>query len=496
MLYSFELRILFQGASVPVNLFETLWPHFIALITFSLSIAAAGHAVLYKRDTRAAIAWVGFIWFVPIFGSLLYFLLGINRVHRRARSLRDVRHLLPIYDVNDRIAPNADSIRALGPHLSNLARLVGNVTRYHLLGGNRVVPLPPASAYGRMLQAIENARHSVCLASYIFDNDRAGRMFTASLAAAAARKVQVRVMVDDAGAKYTWPSILGKLRRAKIPTATFLPKLTPWAFAYANLRNHRKIMVVDGAIGFTGGMNIREGHWPEFAPKRPIEDLHFEITGPVVAQMQHAFAEDWLFCKGERLEGEIWFPPLEPVGKVIARGIPDGPDADFENLYTTLMGALSCANTSVRVVTPYFLPNAGLIAALNLAAMRGVQVDILLPQKNNLKLVQWASSAILWQVLERGCRVWLTPPPFDHTKLMVVDDAWTLFGSSNWDPRSLRLNFEFNLECYDPELAIALGKHVQSKISAAQRVTLNDVDSRPLAIRLRDGCARLASPYL
>ena len=148
------------------------------------------------------------------------------------------------------------------------------------------------------------------------------------------------------------------------------------------------------------------------------------------------------------------------------------------------------------VVTPYFLPDASLIAALNVTALRGVQVDIVLPLKNDLALVKWASTALLRQVLERGCRVWLSPPPFDHTKLMLVDELWTLLGSANWDPRSLRLNFEFNVECYDRELASSLTDLVRSKIQQSRPLSLADVDGRGLPSRLRDGVARLFSPYL
>jgi cardiolipin synthase len=150
----------------------------------------------------------------------------------------------------------------------------------------------------------------------------------------------------------------------------------------------------------------------------------------------------------------------------------------------------------VRIVTPYFLPDNGLIASFNVAALRGVAVDILLPRENNLRLVQWASAALLWQVLEHGCRVWSTPPPFDHTKLVLVDGAWALLGSANWDPRSLRLNFELDLECYDRALAASLEELVQSKLKQARPVTLEDVDGRPLAVKLRDGVTRLFSPYL
>jgi cardiolipin synthase len=286
------------------------------------------------------------------------------------------------------------------------------------------------------------------------------------------------------------------LRLAGIPCAQFLPTLIPWRFQYSNLRSHRKILVVDGRIGFTGGINIHAGNCLQRQPRHPVQDAHFRVTGPVVTQFQEAFVDDWAFCTGELLQGEPWFAAVEPEGPVLARGIPDGPDGDFEPLRLTLLGALACARSSILVVTPYFLPDASLIAALNVAALRGVQVDIVLPAENDLALVKWASTALLWQVLERGCRVWLSPPPFDHTKLMLVDELWTLLGSANWDPRSLRLNFEFNVECYDRELASSLTDLVRTRIQQSQPLSLGDVDGRGLPSKLRDGVARLFSPYL
>jgi cardiolipin synthase len=150
----------------------------------------------------------------------------------------------------------------------------------------------------------------------------------------------------------------------------------------------------------------------------------------------------------------------------------------------------------VRVLTPYFVPDAALITALNVAAMRGVQVDIVVPARVNLVLVQWASMATVGQVLERGCRVWLTPAPFDHGKLMVVDGLWTLLGSANWDMRTLRLNFEFNLECYDRPLAAAAEAIIDQRIATARPLSLAEIEGRSLPVRLRDGAARLFSPYL
>ena len=183
----------------------------------------------------------------------------------------------------------------------------------------------------------------------------------------------------------------------------------------------------------------------------------------MVTQLQEVFTDDWLFTTGEALRGDSWFPKTESAGQVLARGVTDGPDENFEKLLWTLLGAISIARYSVRIMTPYFLPDPAVVSALNLAAMRGVQVDIILPARINLPFVLWASRAMWSQVLQHGCRIWLTPPPFDHSKLMLVDGCWVLLGSANWDPRSLRLNFEFNLECYDVELAQRLDRWVETK---------------------------------
>ncbi|GAB4270551.1 MAG: cardiolipin synthase [Deferrisomatales bacterium] len=475
------------------------WPYLIAVLHGAIALGATGHAVLHKRDTRAAIGWAGAIWLAPILGALLYVWLGINRIERRARDLRTKRPRRGPYDgVGAGSAGALD--RALAPagaHLEPLVRLVGEVTRTPLVAGNGITPLIDGDgAYPAMIEAIEAASRSVTLIAYIFANDGAGRRFLEALRGAVARGVEVRVIVDDVGARYGWPSMPRALRKAGVPVARFLSTLIPWRFRYSNLRTHRKILVVDGRIGFTGGMNISEGNCRNRGPRRPIRDLHFRVTGPVVAHLQAAFAEDWAFCTGELLQGERWFPALEPTGSVLARGIADGPDEDFEKLRLTILGAVACARWSILIVTPYFLPDLSLITALNVAALRGVEVDIVLPAENDQRLVKWASTALLGQVLERGCRVWLSPPPFDHTKLMVVDGLWTLFGSANWDPRSLRLNFEFDVECYDRELGALLVEHARAKMNRSRRVHLAEIDGRRLPIQLRDGVARLLSPYL
>ncbi len=459
-------------------------------LTGVLAVWASAHAILHRRDPRAALWWVGVSWFLPIVGPILYYFLGINRIERKAFRLRR-RNPPPRLSSPALLLSRAGDPHTISPrmrHLLPLARLADSVVGRPLLPGNNIEPLIGGeAAYPAMIRAIDEAKESIGLDIYIFNDDRAGRLFIDAMARAVARGVQVRVLVDDVGAGFFWSSVDRELNERKIPVAYFLPKFAPWRVAYMNMRNHRKILTVDGRIGFAGGMNIYENHF---------QDIHFRVEGPVVAQMQEAFREDWYFTTGEVLTGPAWFPELKEAGIVKARGISDGPDEDFEKCRWTILGALANAQESVRLVTPYFVPDAALISGLNVAALSGIQVDIVLPEKNDLVLVQWASQATRWQVLERGCRVWLSPPPFDHSKLLLVDRAWTLFGSSNWDTRSLRLNFEFNIECYDEALANRLETLVDKKISQARRLTLAEVDARPLPQKLRDGFARLFAPHL
>lgn len=476
-----------------------VWHWVVAALTVVLAAMAAGHAVLYKRDSRAAVLWVGFIVLVPLVGAVLYFILGVNRLKRRAVLLRGdlERHSAQTHTPACDLAGLEARLPGETRHLLALARVVESVVSRPLLPGNRVEPLINGDeAYPAMLEAIGSAQQSVALATYIFDRDEVGLAFARALGEAVRRGVAVRVLIDATGTRYSWPSILGVLRRQGIRYARFLPAFPLWRLLAVNLRNHRKLLVADGRVGFTGGMNLRAGHVLARQPRHPVQDLHFRVEGPVVAHLQEVFADDWLFTTGEALRGPGWFPPLAPCGSVIARGITDGPDEDLDKLRWTMLGALAAARRSVRILTPYFLPDPAVISALNLAALRGVDVDIVLPGRSNLPLVHWASRAHWWQVLERGCRLWLSPPPFDHSKLMVVDEGWAFVGSANWDPRSLRLNFEFNLECYDPALAARLTDVFEAKRRLARQVTLAEVDARPLPARLRDGLARLLTPFL
>lgn len=462
----------------------------VGLLVLAGDLVASAHAILNKRDSRAAAGWVGVIWGVPVLGALLYLTLGINRIRRRALALRcrAPRSSEP--------SPSVDGNPV--PELASLGRVLDAVVGNSLRPGHRIELLENGdAAYPEMLAAIDGARRSIALCSYIFNVDTVGERFAAALARAVERGVAVRVLLDAVGVRYSRRSMLKRLRELGVPAASFLPPRVPWRLPYANLRNHRKLLLVDGERAFTGGLNIQAACVVGNAGRDAVQDLHFEVRGPILNDLFAVFAEDWNFTTEETLAGPVWEPARAPLPRgVLARCIPDGPDEDFERMRWTLLAALAAAQQSITLVTPYFLPDGGLIAALGLAAMRGVTVHIHLPERGNLRFVQWASTALLWQVLERGCRVFLTPGPFDHSKLMLVDGRWVLFGSSNWDPRSLRLNFELDVECHDPELARAAAAVVARRAEGGRELSLAEVDARSLPVRLRDGAARLLQPYL
>ena len=268
----------------------------------------------------------------------------------------------------------------------------------------------------------------------------------------------------------------------------------PWRMPLVNLRSHKKILVVDGRIGFTGGMNIRDDNVMASKPKHPVEDTHFKVTGPVVAQLVDAFADDWAFVTHEDLEGEAWFPTLSPVGAAKARVLTSGPDQDLEKIEFCVLQAIACARETIDVMTPYFLPDDRLITALSLAAMRGVKVNVVMPKRSNKRVVDWAARANIGTMLNDGVRVKLGAPPFRHSKLMVVDSEWCLIGSANWDMRSFRLNFELCMEVYDESLALGLKRFMTRQTS--EPLTSKELKARSLPEQLRDAGVRLMMPYL
>ena len=484
-------------------LISTYWPHILFVISIAMGAAAAIHAAMTKEEVRAAIGWVGVIILSPIVGAVLYAIAGVNRIRRKSLSLRRDA-LLPEDELDELETFDADAetvIGGFGYRFAALQTLGDRVARNPLTTGNTIDMLENGDdAYRAMKTAIDGAARSVLLETYIFDRDKIGLRIADALIAAVKRGVEVRVLIDAVGARYSVPSILGYLSEGGVTVSVFNGNvIMGLRLPYANLRTHRKIVIVDGRMALTGGMNIREGFSEEISGEGYARDTHFSVTGPAVADLFDVAAEDWRFATGELLNGEPWrieTPEREPGDPVFIRVVASGPDRSVETNHKMLMGAFSVARKSIRIMSPYFLPDRELISALVTAARRGVEVDIVVPAVNNLMLVDRAMTAQFDQILKNYCRIWRATGSFSHSKLLTVDGAWAYVGSSNIDPRSLRLNFEIDLEVFNEGFAAEIDEHVEELLRTATPVTLEGLRSRPFYVRLVEKVLWLGSPYL
>jgi cardiolipin synthase A/B len=458
-----------------------------------VGVLAAWHALLFKRDPRGALLWVALCLLLPYFGALAYLLFGVNRIRTRSRHRRRV---LGRFDAGRGAAPAAPAENDLPAEWQMLARVGARAAGTPLLPGNAVEPLADGdAAYPAMLAAIRAAERYVYLSSYIFGAHGAGEEFVHALAAAVRRGVEVRVLIDGVGEWYTLPRARPRLEAAGVRVARFLPPRVWPPALHVNLRNHRKILVSDGEVAFTGGINIADYHVRAGAPRRVVvSDLHFRLRGPVATEIERVFAQDWRQATDEIL-------PEAPAASAAAgaswcRVISDGPNEDLELIAHVLLGVISAARDRIGIMTPYFLPTRELVGGLMAAALRGVAVQVVLPGRNNWPPVHWASRNLLMELLRAGVEVHYQPPPFAHSKFLVVDDHYAHIGSANLDTRSLRLNFELDVEVLDGPLVGALWARLAAARAAGRAVTLEEIAARPLLAHTRDALCWLASPYL
>lgn len=475
------------------------WPYIFLPLSVAVGAVAASHAVMTKEDVRAATGWVGVIVFSPLIGAFVYMVAGINRIRHTALATRRAGWRT-LEKQSSRHALDRETVAAeFGRHFRALNVLGDTVARFLMTTGNAVTLLETGDeAYAEICAAIDAAKESIILESYIFDSDELGQRVADRLLSARDRGVAVRVLIDAVGARYTVPSIVRYFRDHGLNARTFNGNvIVGLRLPYANLRTHRKIIVIDGTIAFTGGMNIRKGFAREFTGDHTAVDTHFKVIGPAVADLHAVAAEDWHFASGEQIEPAVCqLPKADKPEPTYIRVVSSGPDASLETNHKMLMGAFSVAHHSIRIMSPYFLPDREVVSAIVTAAQRGVRIDIVVPLENNLRLVDFAMTAQFDQVLRHGCHIWRVAGTFNHSKLLTIDGQWSYVGSSNLDPRSLRLNFEVDLEILDCSFAAAVAERIDHAIAASREVTLIDIHKRPFPLRLLEKFIWLGSPYL
>ncbi len=457
--------------------------------------------------------WMFVAWSFPLIGPLLFLLIGINRAERKgwqkhrvsskfkaARQAREDAELPMAYwrAVHKSLAAEPCDPAALElHHVMN-----GILPDYPLLGGNHVEPLVTGDkAYPRMLDAIREARHHVHMQTFIVRDDAVGREFLDLLAQKAREGVVVRFMFDRFGST---GALLRRLfvRYKGVPNMHF----AGWTQVSAirrcfqvNLRNHRKTLIVDGRVAFTGGVNLHVENTTRPCGG-PIRDYHFAVRGPVVQELQYSFLNDWYFMTDEDPEALLQqehFPQIEPAGDALVRLANGGPTADEVNVMPDIfVQCITSARRQVLAVTPYFVPTQDILRALRLAALRGVDTRIVVPRENNHLYAGLAGRALYEELLEAGVRIFERCPPFMHAKALIIDDSAAVVGSANIDVRSLRLNYESNLMIFDDPFVNTLKAIVLQDIGESVEIHLTEWRRRPAYRALVENFCNLLTPML
>jgi cardiolipin synthase len=474
--------------------------------------AVAMHCLKRRREAGATVAWLFVAWSFPFLGALLYLAFGVNRVVAKGwQKQRSNEALLTARrEREDASLPleywrAVRASRARKPDMPSERELDETIDRIlpdcPLLGGNRIEPLLTGTeAFPRMFEAIDRATSHIHLQSFIIGNDSVGREFLDRLKRKAEAGVRCRVLYDRFGSTRGWASGLFRDYRG-IPGLD----IVEWSqtnpikrLNQFNLRNHRKVMIVDGKEAFIGGLNLHAGHTAT-AGREPMRDYHFAVAGPITLELQYAFLRDWYFMTNEdpaALLTADHFPLMEPVGDALIRVVNGGPTADVEALTDITCAAIDGARKQLLIVTPYFVPPTDILRALRLAALRGVTVEVVVPKKNNHFYAGLAGQALYDQLLSAGVHVHERLPPFMHAKAIIIDDRVSIVGTANLDNRSLRLNYETNLVVFDEPFANALKRIVLDDMAQSEPLELAAWRSRPAHRMVAENLCSLLTPIL
>lgn len=450
-----------------------------------------------KKDSTSAVAWCMSVLFIPVGGMALYWLFGYQSVHRplqrkrkHAESYRKRQSSSGEYPV----LANTTVVEGFWPDLARLGISLGAAP---LVGGNRVQLYHDGQpAFDAMLTAIKQAKQHIHMEFFIFRADESGKQFIEALAERARAGVKVRLLYDAIGSWGLPRSLLQALRDAGGKAVPFLSLNPLRRRIQINLRNHRKIVVVDGQTAFTGGLNIGD----EYLGKRPFfgywRDTFLQLDGPSARWMQRVFTEDWSFATGEDLSGQECFPAIRPQGDVAAQIAWSGPDQELKTIREIYFAVIAHAKERIWIATPYFVPDAALLDSLCLAARSGRDVRLLCPFRPD-KWVPFFAARFYWsEALAAGVKIYQYTPGFLHAKLLVVDDAWCSVGSANFDNRSLHLNFEMTCLMESKEIVADLEAAMLRDMAASIHVNAAEFGQRGFVGRLVENACRLLSPVL
>jgi cardiolipin synthase len=468
------------------------WIFFVVEWTIRLGMLVV---VPFRRTPAAAKGWLLLIFFEPTVGLLLYLLIGRAKLPRWQRQ-QLARLPQAMEKVVARITSHPHIFHPeLGAGLAQAVTLAENLGQSPILGGNAVEMLADYEGFfARLVADIDRATHHVHVLFYIFADDGATAPVIEALGRAAARGVRCRVLADAIGSRAGLRTLRPKLTALGVEVHAALPvSLWPWRKARLDLRNHRKIAVIDGRVGYTGSQNLV---CAEFKPGVSFEDLMVRVTGPVVLELQYTFAADWFLETDEVLDGESEFPGPEIKGEVPAQALPSGPAFSTQNNQRLFVALVHGARKQVVLTTPYFIPDEPLLQAMQTAVLRGVDVHLVVSAEGDNWLVSLAQESYYEELLEAGVKIHIYETEFLHAKHLSIDDSVAVIGTSNLDIRSFMLNAEVMLIIYDRAVADELAAEQERYFKSSRLLTLAAWQERSFGKKFAQNLARLLSPLM
>ncbi|HXN31535.1 MAG TPA: cardiolipin synthase [Polyangiaceae bacterium] len=472
----------------------------VSLFFWAVALALVPFVLVRRKEPSATVAWILTLVFLPPIGAILFLLFGRDRVRLPAKRKRELDAVVRAQVAASLDQPEADRTSQV-PLESALERALFRVgarlTNLRATSGNRVDVLIDGNAmYECLGAAIDGARHHVHAQYYLIRNDATGLWFRDRLVAAAKRGVAVRLLIDGFGCFPLGLAWRRPLVKAGARIGEFLP-MRSVLLQPVNLRNHRKIVVIDGETAFTGGFNIGDEYRGQMRGLGGWRDVHVRIEGPAAAELQRVFFQDWAFATAEPIDPIEYFPRGPIVrGDATVAIVPSGPDTRTEAIHRLFFGAIVGAEREVLVTTPYFVPTESLMVAMELAAMRGVDLKLLLPARSNHRVTFHAGRSFYSQLLDAGVDLHEYVPGIVHAKTLIADGKVALVGSANMDLRSFRLNFEVHALVHDATTATTLRDAFYAEAADSRRVDRAEWQARPWTLRVKEGAARLVSPLL
>ena len=493
---------------------------YIGIFIILLNIATSIHIILNKHEESvSAVLWLLTVSFLPILGTGLYILFGINRVYTKGLKIQIANET--IMKEKDSTLLNSNKLGKASETMRNYLKQQlafiykpNNIKEYSdfnkmldhympestMIEGNNIELLCDGTqAYPKMLHAIKNAKSFIHLQSYIIVNDNFGKQLFSLLKTKANEGIEIKVIYDRFGSFYTFFSLFFKhfvsnIQNFQIKSFSLKP---PWTL---QLRNHRKLLIVDGKIAFLGGINISSENDKRLSPKKKhTHDLHSKVSGPIVAELQFSFLRDW-HCisktKPEDLLINKYFPKLKKEGEHIIRLITSGPGQKYEATEKCFIAAASAAKQSLWIMSPYFVPDKAYCKLLCASAARGVDVRIILPAKSDHFITTQAAKSLYKPLLEGGVKIYEKQGDFLHAKASLIDSKIARLGSSNCDIRSFRLNFELDIIVQEGNFSLKLLEQFQYEFKNSKQILLGNINNKTIHKQLTENFCALFTPIL